>query len=122
MMEVNLFPEGLGGATTREQPRKWWDESTTAITTVEAPRVYDQLGRLAKRVKMAGSSPIAALAAEAAASAAKAVHNASRTRGKVELELILALAFELPIALNSDSVIHRGHDGGLYRFMSPIFD
>ena len=85
-------------------------------------RKSTQLGRLAKRVKMAGSSPIAAFAAEAAASAARAVRNASSTRGKVELELILALAFEQPIALNSDSVIHRGHDGGLYRLMSPIFD
>jgi hypothetical protein len=114
--------EGLGGSTTREQARKWWDKSTTAIPTLEAPRVNDQLGRVAKTVKMPGSSPIAALAAEAAASAAKALLLSASIRSKVKVELILALAFEQPIALNANSVIHRGHGGGSYRLMSPIFD
>ena len=114
--------EGLGGTTSREQPRKRWDECTTAIPIVEAPRVNDQLGRVAKTVKMPGSSPIAALATEAAASAAKALPLSASTRSKVKVELILALAFEQPIALNSNSVIHRGHGGGSYRLMSPIFD
>jgi hypothetical protein len=37
-------------------------------------------------------------------------------------KLIFVLARKHTIAFNSDSVIHRGHDGGSYRLMSPIFD
>ena len=36
--------------------------------------------------------------------------------------MISALAFEHPISFNVDSVIYRGHGGGLPSLMSPIFD
>jgi len=124
MMKVNLLPERLRGAAARQKPRKLGNESTSAIPASEAPGMDDQFGGLAKAVQMASPPAVAALAAEAAASAARAAHPAPAlfARGEMDLELFLVLAMEHSIALDSDSVIHRGHGGGSPRPMSPFFD
>ena len=122
MMKINLLAEGLCGASPRKQPRELRDEGFSTIPTSKAPAMDDQFRRLTKAIQMASPSAIAALAAEAAASAARAAHNGAHMGPEVDLKLILALAMEHPIAFNSDSVIHRGHDGGSPRLMSPFFD
>lgn len=99
------------------------DKSASAVLAVKAPAMDDQPCGLAKAIEMASPAPIAALAAEEAASAARAAHSRTRVGPEVDLKLISAvLAMEHPVAFNSDSVIHTGHGGGSPRPMSPFFD
>jgi len=71
---------------------------------------------------MTGSPLIPALAAQAYACAARAGELGTLEGRNMDDELIFLLAREHTIAFNSDSVTHRGHDGGSNRLMSPIFD
>ena len=112
MVAINAFPKGLGAVATWKQARQRRDKGAPAVATGVAAGVDEKHARGAKAVEMACPSSIAALAAEAYASAARAEHAASFGGSQVDVELILALAFEHPISFNVDSVIHRGHAGG----------
>jgi hypothetical protein len=122
VMKVNLLAERLRAAPARKQSGKRRDEGPFTIPAGETPGMDDELGGLAKAVEMTSLAPVAALAAEAAASAARAAHPALGTGRDMNFDAILVLDSQHPIALNSDSVIHRGHGGGSPRPMSPFFD
>ena len=122
----NLLPQRLG--TTPPWPDPWRRRHEGA-PTIHAPialRTHFNLTLPSADPKMSGFSPIDALAAEAAASAARASKPLSHLRSQRELKANFGVFFmldsERPIALSRHSVIHRGHDGGFSRLMSPFFD
>jgi len=122
VMKVNLLAKGFGGAAPRKQPRQLRNEGASAVPATKTSTMDDQPCGLAKAIKMASSPAIAALAAEAAASAARAAHPAARTGRNMNFQAILMLDSQHPIAVNTNSVKHRGHGGGSPRPMSPFFD
>ena len=113
---------GLGAPPPRQKSRKWLDEGAATIMAVVTSTVNDKPTRHIKAVEMTGPALILALAAQAYACAARARDLRALGGRNMDNKLIFVLACEHTIAFNSDSVIHRGHGGGSYRLMSPIFD
>jgi hypothetical protein len=122
MVKVNSLTEGLCAVATSKQPGKLRDEGAPAVLAGKTPGMDDQFGGLAQTVEMTGPAPVAALAAEATASAARAALSPLSAGDDMQSKLILVLDSQHPIAVNTNSVKHTGHGGGLPRPMSPFFD
>ena len=121
-MPVNALAIGLSAMAARTQSRQGLDKGAVAGPTKVTTAMDDEHTRDAKAVEMTRFAVVFLLAVEAYASTARTYYLDAPRWSEVDVELILVLAREHPISFNVDSVIHRGHVGGLPSLMSPFFD